>query len=164
MARHLNRNLGEGTAVCGSMSAGQSGYPKKRIWIAIDGHKTARIQIKLTIFHVEYTVYRYIAWLDSAKVSASGWGSGGPRFQSHPRPTLQSCSRYRLNQLGSKPHQNLPSKSRILAGYQILDLTRLDSTRLDSTRLDSTRLDSTRLDSTRLLIHRAQILLKQTER
>ena len=34
--------------------------------------------------------------------SASGWGSGGPRFQSHPRLTFQSCSRYQLNQLGSK--------------------------------------------------------------
>ena len=28
--------------------------------------------------------------------------SGGPRFQSHPRLTFQSCSRYQLNQLGSK--------------------------------------------------------------
>ena len=35
-------------------------------------------------------------------LSASGWGSGGPRFQSHPRLTFQSCSRYQLNQLGSK--------------------------------------------------------------
>ena len=42
------------------------------------------------------------AWLDGAEVSASGWGSGGPRFQSHPRLTFQSCSRYQLNQLGSK--------------------------------------------------------------
>ena len=41
-------------------------------------------------------------WLDGAEVSASGWGSGGPRFQSHPRLTFQSCSRYQLNQLGSK--------------------------------------------------------------
>ena len=31
-----------------------------------------------------------------------GWGSGGPRFQSHPILTLQPCSRYQLNQLGSK--------------------------------------------------------------
>ena len=38
----------------------------------------------------------------TAEVSASGWGSGGPRFQSHPRLTFQSCSRYQLNQLGSK--------------------------------------------------------------
>ena len=43
-----------------------------------------------------------IAWLAGAEVSASGWGSGGPRFQSHPRLTFQSCSRYQLNQLGSK--------------------------------------------------------------
>ena len=35
-------------------------------------------------------------------IYASGWGSGGPRFQSHPRLTFQSCSRYQLNQLGSK--------------------------------------------------------------
>ena len=34
-----------------------------------------------------------IAGLDGAEVSASGWGSGGPRFQSHPRLTFQSCSR-----------------------------------------------------------------------
>ena len=40
--------------------------------------------------------------LYGAEVSASGWGSGGPRFQSHPRLTFQSCSRYQLNQLGSK--------------------------------------------------------------
>ena len=39
---------------------------------------------------------------DGREVSASGWGSGGPRFQSHPRRTFQSCSRYQLNQLGSK--------------------------------------------------------------
>ena len=44
----------------------------------------------------------FLAWLDGAEVSASGWGSGGPRFQSHPRLTFQSCSRYQLNQLGSK--------------------------------------------------------------
>ena len=42
------------------------------------------------------------AWLDGAEVNASGWGSGGPRFQSHPRLTFQSCSRFQLNQLGSK--------------------------------------------------------------
>ena len=41
-------------------------------------------------------------WLDGTEVSASGWGSGGPGFQSHPRLTFQSCSRYQLNQLGSK--------------------------------------------------------------
>ena len=40
--------------------------------------------------------------LDGAEVSASGWGSGGPRFQSHPKLTFQLCSRYKLNQLGSK--------------------------------------------------------------
>ena len=40
-------------------------------------------------------------WLDGAEVSASGWGSRGPRFQSHPRLTFQSCSRYQLNQLES---------------------------------------------------------------
>ena len=45
---------------------------------------------------------RHQAWLDGAEVSASGWRSGGPRFQSHPRLTFQSCSRYQLNQLGSK--------------------------------------------------------------
>ena len=39
--------------------------------------------------------------LDGAEVSASGWGSGGLRFQSHPRLTCQSCSRYQLNQLES---------------------------------------------------------------
>ena len=43
-----------------------------------------------------------MAWLDGAEVSASGWGSGGPWFQSHPRLIFQSCSRYQLNQLGSK--------------------------------------------------------------
>ena len=43
-----------------------------------------------------------LAWLDGSEVSASGWGSGGPRFQSHPRLTFQSCSRYQLNQLGSE--------------------------------------------------------------
>ena len=42
------------------------------------------------------------AWLDGAEVSTLGWGSGGPRFQSHPRLTFQSCSRYQLNQLGSE--------------------------------------------------------------
>ena len=41
-------------------------------------------------------------WLDGAEVSASGWWSGGPRFQSHSRLTFQSCSRYQLNQLGSE--------------------------------------------------------------
>ena len=41
-------------------------------------------------------------WLDGAKVSALDWGSGGPRFQSHPRLPFQSCSHYQLNQLGSK--------------------------------------------------------------
>ena len=41
-------------------------------------------------------------WLDGAEVSASGWGSRGPWFQSHPRLTFQPCSRYQLNQLGSK--------------------------------------------------------------
>ena len=43
-----------------------------------------------------------LACLDGAEVSASGWVSGGPRFQSHPRLTFQSCSRYQLNQLGSE--------------------------------------------------------------
>ena len=43
-----------------------------------------------------------LAWLDGAEVSVSGWGSGGPRFQSHPRLTIQLCSRYQLDQLGSK--------------------------------------------------------------
>ena len=43
-----------------------------------------------------------LAYLDGAEVSALGWGLGGPRFQSHPRLTFQSCSRYQLNQLGSK--------------------------------------------------------------
>ena len=42
-----------------------------------------------------------------------------PGSSPHPRLTFQSCSRYQLNQLGGvKPHQNRPSKSRILAGYQ----------------------------------------------
>ena len=41
-------------------------------------------------------------WLDGAEVSTSGWGSGGPLFQSHPRLTFQSCLRFQLNQLGSK--------------------------------------------------------------
>ena len=56
-------------------------------------------------------------------VSASGWGSGGPRFQSNPRLTFQSCSRYQLNQLGSKAASESTFKSRILAGYQIIDVT-----------------------------------------
>ena len=43
-----------------------------------------------------------IAWHDGEEVSASGWGSGGPRFQSHPRLTFQSRSRYHLNQKGSR--------------------------------------------------------------
>ena len=99
--------------------------------------------------------------LDGAEVSTSGWGSGGPRFQSisstrrrmaihyrslantecnnatftsaifrakmgfsptqNPNLTFQSCSRYQLINWGVKPHQNRPSKSRIFAGYQILD-------------------------------------------
>ena len=42
------------------------------------------------------------SWLDGADVSASGWGSGAPQFQSHPGLTFQSCSRYQLNQLGNK--------------------------------------------------------------
>ena len=40
--------------------------------------------------------------LDGADVSESDWGPGGPRFQSYPRLTFQSCSHYQLNQLGSK--------------------------------------------------------------
>ena len=48
------------------------------------------------------TIRKNSGWLDGAEVSASGWGSGGPRFQSHPRLTFQSCSRYQLNQLRSK--------------------------------------------------------------
>ena len=44
----------------------------------------------------------HMAWLNGTEVSASGWGSGGLRFQSHPRLNFQSCSRYLLNQLGSK--------------------------------------------------------------
>ena len=60
-------------------------------------------------------------WLDGAEVSASGWGSGDPRFQSHPRLTFQSCSRYQLNQLGSKAASESTFKRRILAGYQIID-------------------------------------------
>ena len=54
-----------------------------------------------SIYRYKYNGYR-LAWLDGAEVSASGWGSGGPRFQSHPRLTFQSCSRFQLNQLGSK--------------------------------------------------------------
>ena len=60
---------------------------------------------------------------DFAEGSASGWGSGGPRFQSHPRLTFQSCSRYQLNQLGSKAASESTSKSWILAGYQMIDFT-----------------------------------------
>ena len=41
-------------------------------------------------------------WLDGTEVSTLGKESGGPRFPSHPRLTFQSCSRYQLNQLGSK--------------------------------------------------------------
>ena len=51
---------------------------------------------------IEDTYHVMIAWFDGAEVSALGWGSGVPRFQSHPRLTFQSCSRYQLNQLGSK--------------------------------------------------------------
>ena len=70
------------------------------------------------------TLLRYDACLDGAEVSMSGWELGGPRFQSHPRLTFQLYSPYQLiNQLESKPHQNQPSKSRILAGYQLLDFT-----------------------------------------
>ena len=67
--------------------------------------------------------------LDGAEVSASGWGSEGPRFQSHPRLTSQSCSRYQLNQLGRKAasestfDQKLWSTVEKLAGYQIIDFT-----------------------------------------
>ena len=53
----------------------------------------------------KYRWYRKIiisAWHDGREVSASGWGSGGPRFQSRPRLTFQSCSRHQLNQLESK--------------------------------------------------------------
>ena len=53
-------------------------------------------------FHLIENPLMLIAWLDGAEVSAFGWGSRGPRFQSHPRLTFQSCSRYQLNQLGSK--------------------------------------------------------------
>ena len=46
------------------------------------------------------------ACLDGAgvgvEVGVLGWRSGGPRFQSHPRLTSQSWSRYQLNQVGSE--------------------------------------------------------------
>ena len=46
--------------------------------------------------------YRCKACIGGARVGASGWSDrGDPRFQSHPRLTSQSCSRYQLNQLGS---------------------------------------------------------------
>ena len=64
-----------------------------------------------------------IMWLDGAEVSASGWGSGGPWFQSHPRLTFQSCSRYQLNQLGSKAASESTFKKSNIAGYQIIDFT-----------------------------------------
>ena len=57
------------------------------------------LQVTITFIHITWLD---LAWLDGAEVSASGWGSGGPRFQSHPRLTFQSCSHYQLNQLGSK--------------------------------------------------------------
>ena len=76
-----------------------------------------------TIFDFEMI---WLFELDGAGVSASGWRSGGPRFQSHPRLTSQSCSRYHLNQLGSKAasESTFDPKlidSRILAGYQFID-------------------------------------------
>ena len=52
---------------------------------------------KLTI-----NTYLLSYWHDGTEVSASGWRSGGPQFQSHPRLTFQSCSCYQLNQLGRK--------------------------------------------------------------
>ena len=65
-------------------------------------------------------------------ISASGWGSGDPRFQSDPRLSFQSCSRCQqsINQAinwGSKAASESTFEtetlidSRILAGYQMLD-------------------------------------------
>ena len=66
----------------------------------------------ITIFSDKTVTYRKYAWLDGAEVSALGWGSGGPRFQSHPRLTFQSCSRFQLNHLGSEaPSESTFKKS-----------------------------------------------------
>ena len=65
-----------------------------------DSTPESRIHSVKSVWH--YGFEYYLTWLDGAEVSASGWGSGGPRFQSHQRLTFQSCSRYQLNQLGSK--------------------------------------------------------------
>ena len=60
----------------------------------------------LLIFFVTGTAVEYtpttnnLVCLDGADVSTSGGGSGGPWFQSHPRLSFHSCSRYRLNQMG----------------------------------------------------------------
>ena len=66
------------------------------------GDTTACTYFIIHRIHEKYLKIERLLWLDGAEVSASGWGSGGPRFQSHPRLTFQSCSRYQLNQLGSK--------------------------------------------------------------
>ena len=78
---------------------GSDGYRSfHRYYMVIQTQTAAFLSISNSIQSTNHT----LAWLDGAEVSASGWGSGGPRFQSNPRLTFQSCSRYQLNQLGSK--------------------------------------------------------------
>ena len=90
-----------------------------------DWHLSGIMKTKLSItdINIGYSFAEYLCGiglrcrdlvpcLDGAEVSASGWGSGGPRFQSYsyPRLTFQSCSRYQLNQLGSKTASELTFK------------------------------------------------------
>ena len=84
----------------------------------------------LRLGQFEHSVTSVSWWCTGAEIlvrRAEDLG-GGPRFQSHPRLTFQSCSRYQLNIWEVKPHQNRPSKSRILAGYQKVG-TRLERER-----------------------------------
>ena len=96
--------------LCNNSSKGVLNYLKaSKIWCGWPRKK-----------RITWVELRTDCWLDGAKVSASGWGSGGPRFQSHPRLTFQSCSCYQGSEAAS---ESTFSKSRILAGYQILDFT-----------------------------------------
>ena len=43
--------------------------------------------VAIVRFPIRLNNHDSLAWLDGAEVSVSGWGSGSPRFQSHPRLT-----------------------------------------------------------------------------
>ena len=71
-----------------------------------------------------YTLVLKSSTVFAQRLATSGWGLGGPQFQSQPRLTFQSGSRYQLNQLRSNGACiSGPSPSRPLAGYQIIDFT-----------------------------------------